>query len=275
MSTFDLISDIHLDFWVNRTWNWIQERKRIQDFIEQLLPDNRSHTLVIAGDLGHYNQQNYKLLKALTEYYKHIIIVPGNHDYYLLTPSIQYKYAYNSLLRWQELKQLTRKQLPSITFLDGDITQIEGIAFGGCGMWYDFQYGIQILNQHYNRILEHWKINCNDAKWLKGTPRITRDMFAAERKKLDRILVQSDVIITHFSPDWSRAPDNRKLSLSTSYYYFDGAPILPLVSNKIWCFGHVHQRMDYQYHNCRFINASLGYPSENHNQPKHIVTVLL
>ena len=30
------------------------------------------------------NEQNIKMLKILKEYYKHIICVLGNHDYYLM-----------------------------------------------------------------------------------------------------------------------------------------------------------------------------------------------
>lgn len=272
MAEFDLISDIHLDFWVRMNWNWWQENKQIHEFARQLLPESVSGILVIAGDLGHYNKQNYQLLKALREYYRHILLVPGNHDYYLVNKSASYRHAYNSLNRWIEMKILASK-LPSVVCLDGDTVQIGGIMFGGCGMWYDFQYGIQILNAHYNRNVEYWTANSNDAVMLKGLPRLTRQMFDEEKKKLARIMKQSDVIVTHFSPDWSHVPDRRRLDLSVGFYYFDGTPYFPHIADKIWCFGHIHERMDYKLHHCRFINAALGYPKENAMKPRRAVRV--
>jgi predicted phosphodiesterase len=272
MSSFDLISDIHLDFWVTPGWNIFKEKKSFDAFIRDLLPERPSATLVIAGDIGHINKQNIELLKALKSHYKYILLVAGNHDYYLQTQTIRYKYAYNSVNRLKEMKKLM-KALPNVLYLDGDVVTIDGIHFGGCGMWYDFQYGIQVLNSNYPRIYEHWRSLSNDARFTRGITRETRDMFYEEKRKLIRILPHADVIITHFSPDWSQAPAGRRLNLSTSFYYFDGAPFFPLISKKIWCFGHIHKRMDYVNHGCRFINASLGYPKENGGRPKRIEQV--
>jgi predicted phosphodiesterase len=237
MSSFDLISDIHLDFWVTPSWNIFKEKKSLEEFIQKLLPPQSSAVLVIAGDIGHYNKQNYKLLKALKEHYTYILLVAGNHDYYMLSPSIRYKYAFNSINRLDEMKKL-----------------------------------IKYLS-NYPEIYEHWKSVSNDAKLMRGKPRDTKEMFYEEKRKLARILPYSDVIITHFSPDWSRSPQVGKLSKSTSFYYFDGAPFFPLISKKIWCFGHMHRRIDYEHHGCRFINASLGYPQENEGQPARALQI--
>jgi hypothetical protein len=100
-------------------------------------------------------------------------------------------------------------------------------------------------------------------------------MFYEEKRKLARILPYSDVIITHFSPDWSRSPQAGKLSKATSFYYFDGAPFYPSISDKIWCFGHMHRRADYMNHGCRFINASLGYPKENDGHPGRAAQIII
>jgi predicted phosphodiesterase len=272
MSSFDLISDIHLDFWVTPTWNKFKEKKNLDEFVRQIVPERPSPVLAIAGDIGHFNKQNYRLLKALKMHYKYILLVAGNHDYYLQSKSIRYKYAYNSINRLSEMKKLI-KDLPNVVYLDGDVVAIDGVHYGGCGMWYDFQYGIQVLNSNYPKIYEHWRAVSSDALCTRGKPRETKDMFYEEKRKLARILPHSDVIITHFSPDWSVAPVDRKLSVSTSFYYFDGTPYFPLISKKIWCFGHMHRRIDYTKHGCRFINAALGYPKENDGQPKRAVQV--
>jgi predicted phosphodiesterase len=272
MPSFDLISDLHLDFWIKKSWNPFKEKKGLRAYITHILPESASDTLVIAGDIGHHNKQNVKFLKMLKTYYKHILLVPGNHDYYLVSKSIRYTYNYDSMNRLKEMKKLT-EELPGVRYLDGEIVTINGINYGGCGMWYDFQYGIQILNSTYAKIFDYWQTVSNDAALTRGLPRLTRDMFYEEKRKLAHILAESDVIITHFSPDWNQAPAERKLDLSTSFYYFDGTPYLQGISKKIWCFGHIHTRMDYVRDGCRFINAAVGYPNADYRQPTSAIQV--
>ncbi|MBP1991417.1 metallophosphoesterase [Paenibacillus eucommiae] len=272
MPTFDLISDIHLDFWITTGWHIFNKKQSLQAFAASLLPERPSAVLIIAGDLGHRNKQNYKLLKELKNYYSYILLVAGNHDYYMESSSTRYSYAYDSVNRFTEMKKYAQS-LSNVYMLDGDIITIDGISYGGCGMWYDFQYGIQILNSNYAKIYKHWLAVSNDAVCTRGITRATTDMFYAEKSKLLRILPHSDVIITHFSPDWSHAPLSRKLDLTTSFYYFDGAPYFPFIKNKIWCFGHLHNRMDYSLHGCRFFNAALGYPQENKGIPKKAIQI--
>ncbi|WP_171715754.1 hypothetical protein [Paenibacillus phytohabitans] len=66
MIQFDLISDIHLDFWLKHKGPTAADNRReIKLFAESLLPRQISQVLVIARDLGHRNKQNYELLCAL------------------------------------------------------------------------------------------------------------------------------------------------------------------------------------------------------------------
>jgi len=270
---FDLISDIHLDFWVKPEGDVLKLRRNIEKFMEAILPETCCDTLLIGGDLGHHNRQNYILLKLLQEHYAHILVVPGNHDYYLETRSISHKYGHDSLERLSEMKRLAA-QLPHVVYLEGTTHTIGGVTYGGCGMWYDLQYGLQILKASYDAIFDHWRSISNDAVLIKGRPRLTLEMFKREKAQLELVLDRSDVVLTHFSPDWSHVPEARKLELATSFYYFDGAALLKRAAGKIWCFGHVHTRVDYVHKNCRFINAALGYPAENQRSPRRIVRVL-
>ncbi|WP_179212510.1 metallophosphoesterase [Brevibacillus brevis] len=80
---FDLISDVHLDFWVKVENPLHKMVPQIKNFMKGILPDVHHKTLVTAGDLGHYNWQNKILIEELKQIYEHILIVAGNHDYYL------------------------------------------------------------------------------------------------------------------------------------------------------------------------------------------------
>ncbi|MCD1257578.1 metallophosphoesterase [Paenibacillus athensensis] len=273
MIQFDLISDIHLDFWIKNEGDVLKLKRNIEKFVEAILPETPCDTLLIGGDLGHHNRQNYILLKLLKEHYAHILLVPGNHDYYLETRSISHRYGHDSIERLNEMKRLA-SQLPQVSYLEGTTETIGGVTYGGCGMWYDLQYGLQVLNSSYDAIFEHWRSVSNDAVLIKGRPRLTLDMFKREKAHLEQVLDRCDVVLTHFSPDWSHVPSARKLELTTSFYYFDGAALLKRAAGKIWCFGHVHARADYVRQGCRLINAALGYPAENRRVPQQIVRVL-
>lgn len=266
----DVISDIHLDFWVKLEHNPIKFEKNIRNFVLNILPETPSSILIIAGDMGHNNKQNFIFITILKEYYEHILIVPGNHDYYLESSNQKKKYKNNSMNRWNEMKTMYQ-ELDRVHVLEGDTIEIEGILFGGTGMWYDFSYGIQHLNKSYTALENILRSDMNDYKLTGGLPRFPYDMFQQEKDRLEQI-VHADVLITHVGPDWSRMPEKYRLDPCSSFYFFDGKPYFHLLENKTWIFGHTHVKYDYMAHGCWFVNASLGYPKENNGQ-KQIITI--
>ena len=71
----DILSDLHLDFYFKQHFT---TQNDIVSLFELILTDNNTREvgdiLIIAGDIGHYNEQNIKVLKVLKkEFYKYII----------------------------------------------------------------------------------------------------------------------------------------------------------------------------------------------------------
>lgn len=274
MASFDLISDLHLDFWVKPSWNPLLAANQLHGMLKAVVPDAPSDVLVIAGDLGHMNRQNAAFVRRLAQVYKYVVLVAGNHDYYLQTAAQRRKYRMRSEQRVDELRKLL-KPIPNAKLLDGDTVRVDGVTFGGCSMWYDFQYGIQILNGHYANLHDYWRKHSNDARFVLGPAGWLEEAVREEKRKLQRVVEQADVIVTHVAPDWSHVPEGRELDQSTSFYYFDGKPFMAKARGKLWCYGHVHRRSDYAAHGCRFVNGSLGYPAERHGVPRAAVRVEL
>ena len=263
---FDLISDIHIDFYIDIRKSEEKMRKKIEEFTKSILPEKINSPLIIAGDLGHYNRQNIFFLEELKKYYENIILVNGNHDYYMVSNNVRKKYNNDSKKRAFEMKKEAEK-IKGIHYLDGDIIELNGIKFGGVGMWYDFSYGKQVFGMTQESLFSQWKKVMSDYKYIKGL-QFYDDFREAdkEKEKLDKIIDESDVIITHVGPEWSRIPNKYKIDVDTSFYYFDGKPYFDRIENKLWLWGHTHERYDYNMYGCRFINASLGYPSEKNNR---------
>lgn len=259
---FDVISDIHLDFWVKLDTDQRKASKKIKEFVESILPEEQlSNTLLIAGDLGHYNAQNFEFLKQMKEHYKNILLVFGNHDYYMISNKMISKYKEDSMNRTKEMKELA-ETIEGVKYLQGNIIELDGVKFGGTGMWFDFSYGIKYFNCPVSRQEYLYKEYMNDHFNMRGLPRQSLNMFWNEQNKLNGIIDRADVIMSHYGPDWSKIPFDYKDSPTTSFYFFDGTQYFDKLKGKTWLFGHVHNHYDYVKHGCWFINNALGYPKE-------------
>lgn len=274
LNKIDVISDIHLDFWVRMQSNSVKMNKHMDEFILKLLPAEPSNILLIAGDLGHYNKQNLIFLEKLSAIYKHILLVAGNHDYYMISKNIVREFKLNSLLRWNNMQDIS-KHLSNVHYLNGDIIEFEGVKIGGTSAWYDFSYGQVEFGASKTKIYNLWNECSNDSNYIYGLPRDTMAMFENEKEKIKTIVKESDIIMTHVSPDWSKLPSEYMLELTNSFYYFNGKDLLKedisYLNNKIWLSGHTHVRNDYMKYDCWFINAALGYPGES--SKRKIVTI--
>jgi len=120
--TIDILSDTHF----NSHFKMINPSKKAINGLQSTLAQ-KGKVLVLAGDIGDYNLQNINILKSLRElYYEHIILVLGNHDYYI-SPNSEYK---SSLQRVAEFKKMVSNE-SGIYLLDGECVIIEGVRFGG------------------------------------------------------------------------------------------------------------------------------------------------
>ncbi|MEO1928512.1 MAG: metallophosphoesterase [Nautiliaceae bacterium] len=150
-------SDIHLDFWIGGANN----ENKIERFVKKILSPKEMDVLIIAGDLGHYNYQNFLLLKVLKKWTKKILFVLGNHDFYLVSNSQKNRYK-TSFKRIKEFKEMV-SSLEDVYLLDGEMIEIGGVKFFGANSWYDFSVA---LKKRYSLeyIRKTWEGIMNDAK---------------------------------------------------------------------------------------------------------------
>lgn len=166
----DILSDLHLDFYFKPHFTTLEN---VTSFFNPIFTNNSTRTigdvLIIAGDIGHYNTQNIEVLKILQKkFYKYIICILGNHDYYLVNGEARYTFENNSFKRVKNLKKLINKE-KNIYCLDGNIIEIDGIKFGGCNSWYDDSYMKRYFKQfdtNYINLL--WKQYINDSRLIYG-----------------------------------------------------------------------------------------------------------
>jgi len=249
--SIDYISDLHLNYHLH-TKSHIELFNKLIDF------NKISDILIIAGDLGDDNKQNFDVLKFLNSFYKNIIITLGNHEYY----------SKNSLSRINDFKSMINAE-SNIHLLDGNIVEINGIRFGGAMGWYDGTYIMKYFNTFYLQ-----NITIINNKWRelmsfdrKNISHINNfyTLFEQELPKIEAIYKKSDVIITHINPSNLKEHQNPeyKNEYSTGFFCFDGIEFLKNTTAKFWIFGHTHAKVDYEYKNTQVLSNPLGYPNEN------------
>lgn len=262
----DILSDLHLDFYFKPQ---LSTDESVKSFFRQIFTDNEARdigdVLIIAGDIGHNNEQNIQILKILQkEFYKHIICVLGNHDYYLVNSEARYTFENNSFKRVKHMRELINQE-PNIYCLNGEVIEIEGIRFGGTDSWYDGSYIKKYFPQFdTNQINILWKQNINDSRLIKGISKFD-DITKLEIPKLQNIYKKCDVMITHVNPSHNEKHINEKYHGSpiNTFFTFDGGKYYKNGSMKYWVFGHTHDAIEYEMEDVKFLCNPLGYPTES------------
>lgn len=267
--TVSILSDLHFDSHFSQSIAPPTEDmvRRVFDPIFKTPAD----VLIIAGDLGHYNHQIRQIVKWLRRlYFKHIICVLGNHDYYLANRIMidDYETSFNRVI---ELRSQLN-EIEGVHCLNGNVVEIEGVRFAGCDSWYDGQYWLQILNPHYVHAMFHvrekWKFTMPDFHGIKGIKQFD-EIWEIEKPKIEAVYQQCDVMITHVMPVIHPMYVNslHRGDKETSFFCFDGEKYLEKTTAKVWVYGHTHTNQDVAVHGVRMVANQLGYRGEARRSP--------
>lgn len=266
----DILSDLHFDFYFKENAINAQDVKsRLSHIFKDHIP---ADMLIVAGDIGHDNNQGIVILhhiKRIFEY-KYIVCVLGNHDYYLIDSTSKNTYVSNSNNRVEGMRNLINNQ-NGMYCLDGNIIEIEGVRIGGCDSWYDGAY----TKKHFNKtddtwIHQLWKHSLNDANYIYD---MNWQLFSQqEKEKIQMIYQDVDIMITHVNPSIAKEHTDKKYQdeLTTGFFTFDGERYLKNGSIKYWIYGHTHDFMEYDFHGVKCICNPLGYPGEGNTNLKRI-----
>ena len=254
----DFLSDLHLDFWCKPNAN----AKRFETFCTHTMFDEGheyGEVLIVAGDLGHYNNQTKIFFEFLIETrYKKIFCVAGNHDLYLINKSQKKKYDSKSMNRIKELTEMF-KDNNDIYFLDGDVIEYNGVRFGGAMGWYDGTYCNKV--EQFCNPLTLWKQYSNDSVLIYGFEDFY-DILTQEKPKVLEIYNKCDIMITHINPmpHAMFMPEKYRLDPVTGFYTFDGENLVDDTDAKFWIYGHQHYGFEKEVYDTTLMCNALGYP---------------
>jgi hypothetical protein len=221
-----LISDLHLEGY---------EQDEVLPFLESIVNLN-ADTLVIAGDLCEIESLNVGIALAyFSGYFKHVLYVPGNHEYYHSTFK-RVKVSLNTFsAKYQNL----------FCFPNPGMITVDDITFAVGTLWFPRSPEVETRKQFLNDF-KHIK---NFESWVYGANKDATELFTN---------CAVDVVISHHLPSY-RSVDERFMSSTANCYYV--SDILHKVFNlpRYWFHGHTHTPMNYMAGDCNVICNPLGY----------------
>jgi predicted phosphodiesterase len=237
-----LFSDIH--------WEHMG-RHSGESFFDQLADLNAREPVdlcILAGDICQVARHQYLFianLVILAKYYKQIIMVPGNHEYY--------GGSFWDVDQFYQLLE-THADLANVEVLQNEFFTYNGQRFYGGTMWFPHQeYG-------------YLKTYLSDFSTISG---FEPEVYMRHQQFVDnlRSLRPDDVVISHHGctpdsihPDYAGSPIN-------DFFVYDVQPLLkPENIPKYWLHGHTHMPMQYTATNGMKVFCNpLGYPNEGTN----------
>lgn len=182
----DYISDVHIGFYTNPQKSNENNLKIIQNFWKGLFPHERAPWCIIAGDIGEWEFDIIESLKFLSENYKQVFFVFGNHDMWLFSERQRKKFQTSDAKKVHIKEQL--RDYKNINILDMNIVEIDGYKIAGYSGWY-------YLDNDKDKL--SWEIWSNDKNYIYPQGIESSQNRAIEEHAFYKSLKDIDLLITH------------------------------------------------------------------------------
>lgn len=233
------MSDLHFEH---------MDRARGDEFFNKLGILNEAHPvdlLILAGDICQVGRHEAFFIQRLTDlckYYKQVLMIPGNHEYY-------------STSFYEVDKFFQNIDIPNLLILQDETIDYAGQHFMAGTMWFR---------------------DTNEDKWTK---RMLSDFSVIKQfepevylrhenfnQKILGKLKSGSIVITHHTPLEESIHPRYRGSIINQWFCNDVSQYLNEGNMpKLWCHGHTHEPFDYMYKGMRVYCNPLGYPNEGSN----------
>lgn len=224
-----VMSDLHFDFHDYKEWF---KNKEIA-----------GEVLILAGDIVELWRAELAvaIFKEFCARFKHVLYVPGNHEYYGSSPSL----ARNAL-------KVHAKDLPNFHVLEsGKPVTLDGQRFIGDTMWFP--------DTPINRPLEGTWSDFHEIVGLRPFAYHENEKFL---EFISTELKSDDVVVTHHAPSFASVSPKYKGNIYNCFFISDVSRVIEEKQPKLWVHGHVHTPFDYKIGETRVFCNPFGYPRE-------------
>lgn len=240
----EFVSDLHNEQYRQK---YMQKQKDLKPY--DGFTKDKDTVLVLAGDIDGIKKA-IEFAISMCEHYLHVILVPGNHEYW--------NFALN--------KDYTPDDAPNNFSLFDDGSKsviIKGVLFAGATLWTDyhdydplvvFDGKTKMADERYIKMAPHYsKVRADDIYWAHIKQRTNLEKTVTQTKAM------KTVVISHHSP--SLKSDLRGGDAHAYYYHCTDMDAL-ISKTDLWIHGHTHDNVDYKLLDCRIVANCLGYPVE-------------
>lgn len=218
-----IMSDLHLEY----------HHDKGVEFIASLNSDNVD-ALILAGDVAEIDCLEGGI-GLFCEKYKHVIMVPGNHEYY----------GSDAGSVWFNFEQISEKYR-NFHLLDNKILELNGKRFLGTTLWYPY------VSPNKSKDWSDFNYIRNFSDWV----------YEENKKSVDFLnenLKEDDIVISHYLPS-PMCVDPKYAGHSTNCFFITNVESL-IEERKpaMWFFGHTHRHVDVEIGKTRLIANPRGY----------------
>lgn len=226
------LSDLHLEYYSSAS--------KLLTVLQPKLP--RADVLVLAGDIGYpvgTEGEKYRdLLRVFQQQFKHVLLVPGNHEYYKMP------------LGSPVLRRLAESV--GVHLLDRDRVDIDGVSFFGTTLWSAIDHQLsKRLPSAFSSHLAYLEAFLECYRWL--------------RNSLAQPGSERQVVVTHHLPAYQLLAPRFANSPFRSAFASDAFWSLPTENVNYWFSGHCHVAMKQKLRQTWFVRNPVGYPNEQNN----------
>ena len=234
-------SDLHLEFRENR--NYLKNNPLLTD----------GDVLVLAGDIGYLGTGYYSVFPFwdwVSEHYKQVIVVLGNHEFYNFYDLSGMKdgtcgeirhnvhYYYNAVVHIENIDLIISTLWSHINFKDSFITESRINDFRR------IRYGKDLLNyDDFNK--EH-------DRCLKFIKKAVAESVASYK-----------IVITHYVPSSVLLPKEFKGSELNGAFTVELSDYIENSNINYWIYGHSHRNIDAVIGKTKCVSNQLGYVLAN------------
>lgn len=233
-----IISDLHLESHSNYT-------------LPEMVDDHKQ-VLILAGDtlpFCLFDKKEYsKFFKDITERFKHVIYIPGNHEYY-----------HGDIVESEKLflKTLSKKKFNNFSYLNKGIIELEGIKIIGSCLWTGINNGDPLAMALYYKGMNDFFAIKNGK--FRLTPEVVRSTYLNHLEYIKDNIEEGSVIITHHAPSHKSITKQYVGDSLNPFFYNELDEMIMDTKPALWVHGHTHSSLNYRIENTRVICNPKGY----------------
>lgn len=249
MPKFRIASDFHTEMY-NHDIN-------VNDFFP-VMEGEKDQYLLLAGDIGNVatNEKLYlDTLQKLSDRFKEVFIVEGNHEYYHTNFGID------------DSRSVPDSLFENVHRMNNFYESFDDVILFGATLWTDFNMLDESSMMYAKNYMNDFSVIRNP-DGVKLHPRDTTNQHFKSLVQLHKVLISNSeldrpkkiVVLSHHAPHYKSVADKYKMSALNSAFYSDLSWLLNNHSDiHLWVHGHMHNNSDYFVNNTRIVCNPFGY----------------